>query len=92
MRWRAIFFINNNKKATKDYKQVFCCGVKSGKRLPQVQDLMQFADDLIRIVKQLKFREVKNNFHKKLREDMKCADSKENTNSRRQDIQYVQIK
>ena len=53
---------------------------------------MQFADDLIRIVKQLKFREVKNNFHKKLREDMKCAVSKENTNSHRQDIQYVQIK
>lgn len=52
---------------------------------------MQFADDLIRIVKQLKFREVKNNFQKKLRKDMKCADIKENTNSHRQDIQYVQI-
>lgn len=63
----------------------------SSKRLPQVKDLMQFADDLIRIVKQLKFREVKNNFQKKLRKDMKCADIKENTNSHRQDIQYVQI-
>ena len=52
---------------------------------------MQFADDLIRIVKQLTFREVKNNFHKKLRKDMKCAGIKENTNSHRQDIQYVQI-
>ena len=28
MRWRAIFFINNNKKATEDYKEGFSYGLK----------------------------------------------------------------
>ena len=28
MRWRAIFFIRNNKKATEDYKEGFSYGLK----------------------------------------------------------------
>ena len=71
MRWRASFFINNNKKATEDYKQGFSYGLKSGRSPPQVKDLIQFEDDLVRIVKELNFRKVKNNFQKVLCEDMK---------------------
>ena len=55
MRWRAIFFINNNKKATEDHKQGFSYGLKSSRSPPQVKDLIQFEDDLVRIVKELKF-------------------------------------
>ena len=62
MRWKAVFFINNNKKATEDYKQGFSYGLKSARNPPQVKDLIQFEDDLVRIVKELKFRKVKNNF------------------------------
>ena len=71
MRWRAIFFINNNKKSTEDYKEGFSYGLKSGRSPPQVNDLIEFEDDLVRIVKELKFCKVKNNFQTKLREDMK---------------------
>ena len=53
MHWRAIFFISNNKKATDDYKEGFNYGFKSRRRPPQVIDLIQFEDDLVRIVKQL---------------------------------------
>ena len=55
MRWRAIFFINNNKKATEDHKQGFSYGLKSSRSPPQVKDLIPFEDDLVRIVKELKF-------------------------------------
>ena len=77
MRWRAIFFINN-KKATEDYKG-FSYGLKSGRSPPQVKDLIQFEDDLVRIVKELKFRKVKNNFQTKLREDMKQVQTSKKT-------------
>ena len=79
MRWRAVFFINNNKKATEDYKEAFGYGLKSGRSPPQVKDLIEFEDDLVRIVKELKFRKVKNNFQPKLREDMKQVQTSKKT-------------
>ena len=45
MRWGAIFFINNNKKATEDYKEGFSYGLKSGRSPPHLKDLIQFEDD-----------------------------------------------
>ena len=78
MLWIAIFFRNNNKKAPEDYKAGFSYGLKSGKR-KQVKDLIQFEDDLVRIVKELKFRKVKNNFQTKLREDMKQVQTSKKT-------------
>ena len=71
MRWSAIFFVNNNKKATLDYKEGFTYGLKSGKSPMQVKDLIRSEDVLVRIVKELKFPKVKDNFQIKLREDMK---------------------
>ena len=71
MRCRTIIFINNNKKAAQDYKQGFSYGLKNGRSPPQVKDLIQFEDNLVRIVKQLKFCKVENNFQKILREHMK---------------------
>ena len=64
MHRRATFFINNNKKATVDHKQGLSYGLKSGISPPQVKDLIQFKDDLVTIVKKLKFCKVKNNFQK----------------------------
>ena len=46
---------------------------------PQVKDLIQFEDDLVRIVKELKFRRVKDNFQKKLPEDMKQVQASKET-------------
>ena len=79
MHWRAIVFINNNKKATEDYKEGLSHGLKSGRSPPQLKDLIQFEDDLVRIVKELKFRKVKNNFQTKLREDMKQVQTSKKT-------------
>ena len=79
MRWEAVSFINNNKKATEDYKQGFSYGLKSGRSPPQVKDLIQFEDDLVRMVKNLKFRKVKNNFQNMLREDMKQVQTSKKT-------------
>ena len=79
MRWRAIFFINNNKKAIEDYKEGFSYGLKSGRSPPQVKGLIQFEDDLVKIVKVLKFRKVKNNFQTKLHEDMKQVQTSKKT-------------
>ena len=79
MHWRAIFFINNNKKATEDYKEGFSYGLNCGRSPLQVKDLIQFEDDLVRIVKELKFRKVKNNFQTKLREDMKQVQTSKKT-------------
>ena len=45
MRWRVLFFINNNKKATEDYKEGFSYGLKSGRSPPHLKDLIQFEDD-----------------------------------------------
>ena len=59
MRWRAIFFINNNKEATEDYKEGFSYGLKSGRSPLQVKGLIQSEDDLVRIVKELKFHKVR---------------------------------
>ena len=38
---------------------------------PQVKELIQFEDNLVRIVKELMFFKVKNDFQKMLCEDMK---------------------
>ena len=79
MRWRAIFFINNNKEASEDYKEGFNYCLKSGRSPLQVKDLIQFEDDLVRIVKELKFHKVKNNFQTKLREAMKQVQTSKKT-------------
>ena len=52
MRIRTIFFLNNNNiTANEDDKQSFSYCLRSGRRPPQVKGLIQFEDDLVRIVK-----------------------------------------
>ena len=65
------FLWTTTKNATEGYKQGFSYGLKSGRSPPQVKDHIQFEDDLIRIIKKWKFRKVKNNFQKMLRENIK---------------------
>ena len=66
-----MFFINNKAEATENDKQVFGYDLKTGKSLQQVKDLIQFEDDLVRIVKELNFRKIKSDFQKMMRDDMK---------------------
>ena len=39
MRWRTIYFINKNKKATEEVKQGLSCSFKNGRSPSQVKDL-----------------------------------------------------
>ena len=71
--------INKNKKASEDYKEGFSYGLKSSRSPPQVKDLIQFEDDLVRVVKELEFCKVKNNFQTKLRENMKQVQTPKKT-------------
>ena len=79
MSWRAISFINSNKKTSEDDKQGFSYGLKSGRSPPQVKDLIQFDDDLVKLVKDLKFRKVKYDFQKMLCEDTKKVQASNKT-------------
>ena len=49
----SYLFINNDKKGTEDNKESFSYDLKSGRNPPQVKNLIQFEDDLVRIVKEL---------------------------------------
>ena len=55
MCWSTIIFISNNKKATENDKRGFSYGLMSSRSPAQVKDLIQFENDLVRIVRQLKF-------------------------------------
>lgn len=43
------------------------------------QELMAFEDDLVRLVKKIKFRKVKNQFQNKLKDDIKKVHSSNKT-------------
>ena len=63
--------IDVKKKWCQDDKQGLSYGLKSDRSLPQGRDLIQSEDDLVRIVEELNFCKVKNEFQKMLFEDMK---------------------
>ena len=71
LRWKAIFFINNSMETTESYASGSAYGLKSNKCPPQLKELIPFEDDLIDLVKNIKFRKVRNNFQMKLHEDLK---------------------
>ena len=69
MRWKAIFFTNRNRKPNST-------GLKSN-QCPK--ELMAFENDLIKLVKEIKFRKVKNQFQNKLKDDIKKVRSSNET-------------
>ena len=49
--------------------------MKSNECPPQLKELIPFEDDLVDLVKNIKFRKIRNNFQMKLHEDLKKARS-----------------
>ena len=49
--------------------------MRSNKCPPQLKELIPFEDDLVDLVKNIKFRKIRNNFQMKLHEDLKKARS-----------------
>ena len=54
MRWNSIFFTNRNRKPSNNTAEAKF-GLKSNQCPLQVKELMAFEDDLIKLVKEIKF-------------------------------------
>ena len=67
LRWRTFFYLNP--KAKSNEKKTY--GFNSYNNPPSIPELKQFEDGLISIVKNVQFRQVKNTFQNKIREDTK---------------------
>ena len=60
-----VFIKKQKQKSYGRWQTGFNYGLRSGKSSPQVKDLIQFEDDLVRILKELKFRKVNNEFDRR---------------------------
>ena len=61
LRWKAICFINNSKETTESCASGSVYGLKSNKYPPQLKkELIPFEDDLIGLVKSIKFLKLGN--------------------------------
>ena len=68
MRRKALFFENES-------ESTFKCGFKTRKCPPQHKDLMEFEDDLQKMISNVQFRTVKNNFQNRLKNDIRSTQS-----------------
>ena len=69
MRWKAIFFDNDNKDENQE-DQPKTYGLKTPNTPQPVPDMEDFEKDLIGIIRKLKFKKVTNDFQKRLKEDI----------------------
>ena len=79
LRWKDIFFINNSKETTESCASGSAYGLKSNKCSRQLKELIPFENDLIDLVKNIKFRKVRNDFQMKLHEDLRKVRSSKKT-------------
>lgn len=78
MRWKATFFLSNDNNDDEQPK-VQRYGLKSEGTPKQIKELAPFEEDLIRLVKDIKFRKVKNDFQTKLSKDIRKIGSSTKT-------------
>ena len=67
-RWKALFFETESEST---FKYVF----KTCKCPPQHKDVMEFEDDLQKMISKVQFRRVKNDFQNRLKNDIKSIQS-----------------
>ena len=73
-KWRALKYFNP--ELFKNNKETY--SLKSSKRPPNVKELKFFHDGLCELAKNLKFRKFRNNFHNKLKRDLKQIENNDN--------------
>ena len=86
MRWKAHFFLNQaNNDTNQDWtahrptgSQANTYGLKSKRSAPSVTELRAFEDDVARLIENVKFRDVNNEFMKELERDKKKIKSSTN--------------
>jgi hypothetical protein len=70
MRWKATFFLSRPQEEDEPIK-IENYGLKSLKCPPVVKELSQFEYELLQLAKDVKFRNIKNSFQTRLKEDAK---------------------
>ena len=66
MRWKAHLYENSGLNTSNPLNYIF----KSRKCPPQHNDLIQFENDLLELIKRVKFKKVKNKFLDQLHKDI----------------------
>ena len=66
MRWKAHLYEKKGKNTSNPLNYIF----KSRKYPPQHEDLIQFENDLLELIKSVKFNTVKNKFSDQLHKDI----------------------
>ena len=70
MRWKALEYLGKLNNSTKE-----SYGFKSRKCSPTVKEMTNFEEDLRLMIKNLEYRNIKNEFSKKLADDIKLIKS-----------------
>ena len=71
MRWKVIHCNNNNSIANNKKENTEWYGLKSLYSPRQVKELIPFENDLVELIRNIKFRKIRNTFQEKLKEDIK---------------------
>ena len=82
MRWKAHFFLNQANNDTEQDRATHTSantyGLKSKRSAPPVAEIRAFEDDVARLIENVKFRDVNNEFMKELERDKKKIKSSRN--------------
>ena len=71
MRWEAIHFNNNDSTDNDIEDNTEWYGLKSPYSPRQVKELIPFENDLVELIRNIKFRKIRNTFQEKLKDDIK---------------------
>ena len=70
MRWKAFFFLKGEEcDEEPTWSHMF--GFKTRRCPPQIEGMRRFEDDMLHLVENIKFRDVRDSFQKELKEDIK---------------------
>ena len=67
MRWKAIHFNNSDSKDNNIEENTEWYGLKSPCSPRQIKELIPFENDLVELIRNIKFRKIRNTFQEKLR-------------------------
>nr|XP_047123016.1 uncharacterized protein LOC124806296 [Hydra vulgaris] len=68
MRWKAFFFLNKSSNSKNNFYYNY--GLKTSNHPKQITEMLAFENELIDLVKHIKFRKVQSNFQNKLKQDI----------------------
>ena len=79
MRWKAIHFNNNDSIDNNKEENTEWYGLKSPYSPRQVKELIPLENDLVELIRNIKFRRIRNTYQEKLNEDIKLINESNRT-------------